>query len=322
MKRKRAVALSIAVIAIACFGFERATVAQATRPKPKTKSAVTRSATLGKPTVADAKAVIEKQISGGRFKVTGITKTNGAEFPMLNQYQIFYDLQVTCLVSEREQPFYMKTGDVSTTYAIKCDEEGDVSNGWGSLYFVKTERGWKPVSSSGHKPGWFNYVAIGYRSKDDDSSFMPNDKNSISVPSPKRNTNASPRTIMPVPKQYEKFLGVWTYSNDFNEKHYLRITRDQQGRFQFDEGWNDDPKVASKITWSRGVLMLTNADGIFLEPVKGRLQANFVSANFRATHGMDFTYRITLQFQPNGKLLYSLSGDLQEKHTATKMNVN
>lgn len=316
MNGKRAVALSIAVIAIACFGFERATVAQATRPKPKTKSAVTRSATLGKPTVADAKAVIEKQISGGRFKVTSITKTNGAEFPMLNQYKIFYDVQVTCLVSEREQPFYMKTGDVSTTYAIRCDDEGDVSSGSGSLYFVKTEQGWKSVTSSGHKPGWFEHT------KAENSTFMPNDENLVAVPIPKRNIDTSLRTIRPVPKQYEKFLGVWTYSKDFNEKHYLRITRDQQGRFQFDEGWNDDPKVASKITWSRGVLMLTNADGIFLKPVKGRLQANFVSANFRATHGMDFTYQITLQFQPNGKLLYSLSGDIQEKHTATKITEN
>lgn len=316
MKRKRALALSIPVIAITCFGFGIATVAQITRPKPKSKSAVTRSAAIGKPTVADAKAVIEKQISGGRFKVTSITKTNGAEFPMLNQYQIFYDVQVTCLVSEREQPFYMKTGDVSTTYAIKCDDEGDVSSGSGNLYFVKTEQGWKSVTSSGHKPGWFE------RTKAENSTFMPNDKNLVAVPSPKQNIKTLPGTITPVPKQYDRFLGVWTYSNSFNENLYLRITRDQQGRFQFDEGWNDDSKLASKITWNRGVLMLTNADGIFLKPVKGRLQANFVSANFRATHGMDFTYQITLQFQPNGKLLYSLSGDLQEKHTATKITEN
>lgn len=316
MKRKRSLALSIPVIAITCFGFGIATVAQVTRPKPKTKSAVTRSAAIGKPTVADAKAVIEKQISGGRFKVTSITKTNGAEFPMLNQYQLFYDVQVTCLVSEREQPFYMKTGDVSTTYAIKCDEVGDVSDGSGSLYFVKTENGWKPVTSSGHKPGWFKHT------KAENSTFMPNEKNLVTVPIPKRSLNTLPRQTAPVPKEYDKFIGIWTYANDFNENHYLRITRDEQGRFQFDEGWNDDPKAVSKITWNRGVLMLTNADGIFLKPVKGRLQANFVSANFRATNGMDFTYQITLQYQPNGKLLYSLSGDLQEKHTAKKMNEN
>lgn len=316
MKRKRALALSIPVIAITCFGFGIATVAQITRPKPKSKSAVTRSAGIGKPTVADAKAVIERQISGGRFKVTSITKTNGAEFPMLNQYQIFYDVQVTCLVSEREQPFYMKTGDVSTTYAIKCDDEGDVSSGSGSLYFVKTEQGWKSVTPSGHKPGWFE------RTKAESSTFMPNDKNLVAVPIPKRSLNTLPRQTAPVSKEYDKFIGIWTYANDVNENHYLRITRDEQGRFQFDEGWNDDPKVASKITWSRGVLLLTNADGIFLMPVKGRLQANFVSANFRATHGMDFTYQITLQYQPNGTLLYSLSGDLQEKHTATKMKGN
>jgi hypothetical protein len=289
------------------FGVAGSVFAQSTRQTPR-KIGISKPQNNTKPTAKDARAVIEEQISGGRFKVTSITKTNGAEFLMLNQYQIFYDVQVTCLVSEREQPFYMKTGDVNTTYAIKC--------GSGSLYFVKTERGWKSVTSSGHKPGWFE------RTKAENSTFMPNEENLVAVPIPKRNIDTSVRTIEPVPKQYEKFLGVWTYSKDFNEKHYLRITRDQQGRFQFDEGWNDDPKVASKITWSRGVLMLTNADGIFLKPVMGRLQANFVSANFRATHGMDFTYQITLQFQPNGKLLYSLSGDLQEKHTATKITEN
>lgn len=304
-----------------CFGVAGSLFAQSSRQTPR-KNGISKSQFNTKPTAKDAQAVIEKQISGGRFKVTSITKTNGADFPMLNQYQIFYDVQLTCLVSEREQPFYMKTGDVSTTYAIKCDEEGDVSNGSGSLYFVKTERGWKPVSSSGHKPDWFKYVAGGYWSKDNGSPFMPNDKNSISVPSSKRNTNTLSKTIAPVPKQYEKFLGVWTYSNDINEKHYLRITRDQQGRFQFDEGWNDDPTLAAKITWSRGVLMLTDADGIFLKPIKGRLQANFVSSNFRATHGMEFTYQVTLQFQPNGTLLFSLSGDLQEQHTATKIDEN
>lgn len=312
MNRKGAYAVAVALIAIACFGFERASFAQVA--KQKTSAKRTSAPSNGKPTAADTKAVIEKQISRGRFKVTSITKTNGAELSMGSQYQIFYTVRVTCLVSEGKRIWPIV--DYGTTEAITCENEGDVRAGTGYLYFFKTEQGWKLMGSD-HRPGWFEAVKGGYQ--------PASDKDIILVPIPKGNTKAPARPSESISAEYNRFLGVWSYAETdgySTTKSYFRITRDQRGRFQFDEGWNDDPKVVSKITWSRDVLILTNADGIFLKPSKGNLLAKFVSANFRATHGHDFTYQITLQFQANGTVLYLLGGDLSEKHVATKVSGN
>lgn len=154
MKRKRAFAVAVALIALACFRFESSSFAQV-RQKSKTGSKKSSASANGNPTAADAKVAIETQISGGRFEVTNITKTNGAGTPLLNQYQIFYRVQVKCLVSEGK-PFQWRIVDFGTTEAITCVNEGDVRTGTGNLHFKRTEQGWKLMGS--HHPGWFEFA--------------------------------------------------------------------------------------------------------------------------------------------------------------------
>ena len=103
---------------------------------------------------------------------------------------------------------------------------------------------------------------------------------------------------------FSHFIGTWEYSDESSRKSYIQITEEQPGRFKFMQGF----EYEGNISWA--ATMVNGADAIYLKPLRGKLVGRFVSPNFRATHGYDITYRITLSLQSNGQLLYSLSGDL------------
>jgi hypothetical protein len=134
----------------------------------------------------------------------------------------------------------------------------------------------------------------------------------INVPSEKVGTFAKPS--LPAATDYSKFLGTWTYV-DAGDKWYFKISRDSKGKFQFVDAY----QYQDQITWRTDV-MLTHSKGIFLNPLKGKLDGRFLSGNFTPTHGNDVLYRITLQLQPDGRILYLMymGGHIVGKYYATK----
>jgi hypothetical protein len=69
--------------------------------------------------------------------------------------------------------------------------------------------------------------------------------------------------------------------------------------------------------------MLKNTDGIYLKPSESKLMGKFVSSNFYATHGQDFTYKIVITLKSDYKVLYSVNSSIRgetEMHEATKVN--
>lgn len=103
---------------------------------------------------------------------------------------------------------------------------------------------------------------------------------------------------------FSHFLGTWEYSDESSRKSYIQISEEQPGRFKFMQGF----EYEGNMSWA--ATMVNGADGIYLSPLRGKLVGRFVSPNFRATHGYDITYRITLSLQPSGQLLYSVSSEL------------
>jgi hypothetical protein len=116
------------------------------------------------------------------------------------------------------------------------------------------------------------------------------------------------------------FCGIWEYyDRESQSKYYLKINTAGAGRFRLIPGYTG---VGSQIAWQDGEqsgLVISNADGIYLKPVMGKLVGSFVSMNFRATGGRESTYRITCELRPNGRMMYTVtSSGFTEKHEATK----
>ena len=73
-----------------------------------------------------------------------------------------------------------------------------------------------------------------------------------------------------------KYSGIWEYDEKYGPKSYLKIAKDKSGRFKLLKGFKN--KDEGEIVWIEH--MITNADGIYLKPLKGRLEGEFVSSNF------------------------------------------
>lgn len=133
-----------------------------------------------------------------------------------------------------------------------------------------------------------------------------------STPKTRRSTSQSKSSN---PTDFDRFIGVWEFTPEYSlSKGYFKITTEQPQKFEFVEGF----EYQGNITWAG--TMVNRANGIYLKPSNGKLVGQFSSPNFRATHGHDFTYRITLSLAANGKLLYSISGDVSEKYYATRVD--
>lgn len=105
------------------------------------------------------------------------------------------------------------------------------------------------------------------------------------------------------------YCGIWEYDEN-GAKDYLKITKDGPDRYKFTKGY----KYQGSIVWQK--FMLTNAKDIYLKPSNGKLVGRFVSANFYATHGEDYTYQITLDIKPDKKMLYSVWNSINKKTEA------
>jgi hypothetical protein len=112
----------------------------------------------------------------------------------------------------------------------------------------------------------------------------------------------------------EKFSGTWAY-DDHGSTSYFRVSR-AGSRFRFELRYKYEGKFSS------AALMVKGADGVYLQPVDGELKGEFISGNFYATHGEDFTYRVTLAAETNEKLSYSVYSSIDQvtkKVEATKI---
>ncbi len=117
----------------------------------------------------------------------------------------------------------------------------------------------------------------------------------------------------------EKFCGVWEYDiNNIGTKNYLKITKEKNGKYKLLVGY----KYKGELIWTPAVIR--NADGIYLQFQNGKLQGDFVSPNFYATHGQEFNFRITLDPIADNRMIYniwcSIRGGETEKREAIKIS--
>lgn len=117
-----------------------------------------------------------------------------------------------------------------------------------------------------------------------------------------------------------KLCGFWEYyDRESRTTYYLKIVRAGADKFKLIPGYIG---AGGQIAWQENEqsgLMLTNADGIYLRSVNGRLVGSFNSLNFRATGGQERNYRITCQLKSNGKMAYTVaSSGVIERYEATK----
>lgn len=118
----------------------------------------------------------------------------------------------------------------------------------------------------------------------------------------------------------DDFSGIWQYPDKYfpnKVTHYLKIVKAGERRFQLTEGVKEigsklEPK--DTIMWTEPNPYCNNKPIIDLTAIKGRLKGQFVADCFRATHGLDFTYRLNLDLQPRGKMTYSVWSSQDGKH--------
>lgn len=145
--------------------------------------------------------------------------------------------------------------------------------------------------------GWqyFSIVAAGNKAKQELNQMFNQPRNE------KRTSTSSADDSLA-----NKFCGVWEY-NENGAKNYLKITKVNSGRFKLVKGY----PYEGAIHWQGSDIEIKNADGIYLTSSNGKLIGEFNSTNFYATHGMEFTYKITLDSKSDNKLLYSVYSSIR-----------
>lgn len=128
--------------------------------------------------------------------------------------------------------------------------------------------------------------------------------------------NSTPGSLGGAATSTCKFCGVWEYYNqEAQSNNWLKIITAGAGKFRLVPGY-EYPK--GNIVWQDD-LDINNADGIYLKSVNGKLVGSFRSSNFRATHSYEFTYTITCEFKPDGKMSYTVTwSGSTERYEATK----
>jgi len=110
------------------------------------------------------------------------------------------------------------------------------------------------------------------------------------------------QVLDPGPKS--PFEGVWRLTNS---PTYLTIREEESGTFKFAESSqpvSDDTEFDAR-----------------LRSLEGRLEGTFTSYNFRATHGTEFDYTVTLTSRADGKVGYSVKSQLgSEMAEATRVS--
>jgi len=98
----------------------------------------------------------------------------------------------------------------------------------------------------------------------------------------------------------QAFIRTWAYDQKYGGKCYLQIARHNSNRSKLSTGFESE----GKIVWAHSYIMDT--DGIYLILSGEALKGAFVSSNFYATHGDEFTYRVALEMKPTNHLRYSV----------------
>jgi hypothetical protein len=118
------------------------------------------------------------------------------------------------------------------------------------------------------------------------------------------------------------FCGVWKYVDNGHQfqgdKVYLKISQAEGNKFKLVTGFVDG---AGEVEWTEPII--EKANGIYLKMVGEKLIGKFISPNFYATHGNDFTFRITCSLSSNNKMNYSIwssGGSKTEKFVATRVS--
>jgi len=111
-----------------------------------------------------------------------------------------------------------------------------------------------------------------------------------------------------------KFCGQWKYSQS-GQTNYLKLSKEENGRFKFAEGW----EYEGKINWSDEPMIGSGSTNLSFK--EGKLFGRFSSYNFRPTHGALFDYIVSFELLSDNKLLYKLGGDLGNSEVeAIKIN--
>ena len=84
---------------------------------------------------------------------------------------------------------------------------------------------------------------------------------------------------------------------------YLKITKVGTSSFKLTTGFDSE----GKVNWTDP--QIKSADGIYMKLIGGKLTATFVSPNFYATHGQDFTFTVTNELNHDNELLFSVSAN-------------
>ncbi len=114
-------------------------------------------------------------------------------------------------------------------------------------------------------------------------------------------------------KYLNKYCGIWEYEVS-GGKLFFKISKMRDGRFKFNEGY----KYEGELVWMDGGVK--NADGIYLGYKNGKTQSEFVSFNFRPTHGQDTVYKITLELKSENRIRYSVNGEIIEATRIVKLD--
>ncbi len=103
-----------------------------------------------------------------------------------------------------------------------------------------------------------------------------------------------------------KYCGIWEYDEN-GTKNYFKVVKDSSENFRFTPGTSHEGKIIWLDTWVK------NGVGIYLFLSNGNLTGQFISGNFQATHGEDYTYRIKLTLISNNRLRYSVWSSIEGK---------
>lgn len=110
----------------------------------------------------------------------------------------------------------------------------------------------------------------------------------------------------------DNFVGIWQYHNDQypdTTMHYLKITKVGKDKYKLIEGVKEkNSPISPDIIWNDKKSWAEFPD-IYLILSNGKLKGQFISGVFRATHGIDFKWKITLEIKSDDKMVYSVRGE-------------
>lgn len=107
------------------------------------------------------------------------------------------------------------------------------------------------------------------------------------------------------------FIGMWQYMDEHGRKNFLRVLNDGTGKLRLIEGFEVvHPQGGQSLVWRDQKRKMYEDDVIHMRFSQGTAHTTFSSGVFRATHGLDFIYRLTIGPKGDDKLLYTVWGSM------------